>query len=103
MSILEDAFKGGKTATGIVIGLGAAVLAPVIVPVVAGIVKPLAKAAIKGGIVIYDKGKEVYAETVEVTEDLVAEARAELVAGAEAVEEQEEEEARAPRPRKTKE
>jgi hypothetical protein len=59
-------------------GIAAIVLLPVLVPVVAGVGKPLAKAAIKGGIVLYEKGKGVIAEVGETLEDLVAEAKAEL-------------------------
>ncbi len=59
-------------------GIAAIVLLPVIVPVAAGVVKPMAKAAIKGGIVIYEKGKGVIAEVGETLEDLVSEAKAEL-------------------------
>ena len=59
-------------------GIAAIVLLPVIVPVVTGVGKPIAKAAIKGGILIYEKGKGVIAEVGETFEDIVAEARAEL-------------------------
>ncbi|MBH8564507.1 DUF5132 domain-containing protein [Nostoc sp. CENA67] len=59
-------------------GIAAIVLLPVIVPVVTGVGKPIAKAAIKGGILIYEKGKEVIAEVGETFEDIVAEAKAEL-------------------------
>ncbi len=60
-------------------GIAAIVLLPVLVPVVAGkIGKPIAKATIKGGIVLYEKGKGVLAEVGENLEDLIAEAKAEL-------------------------
>ena len=60
-------------------GIAAIVLLPVLVPVAAGKVgKPLAKATIKGGIVLYEKGKGVIAEVGETFEDIVAEAKAEL-------------------------
>jgi hypothetical protein len=77
MSLLGNGLKG-NIFTGLAIGIGAAILAPAIIPVVAGIAKPLVKAAIKGGVVLYDKGKETFAETKEIIEDLVAEAKAEL-------------------------
>lgn len=67
-------------------GIAAIVLLPVLVPVAAGKVgKPLAKATIKSGIVLYEKGKGVIAEVGETFEDIVAEAKAEL-AEAEAAE-----------------
>jgi hypothetical protein len=60
-------------------GIAAIILLPVLVPVVAGkIGKPLAKATIKGGIVLYEKGKGVLAEVGESIEDIIAEAKAEL-------------------------
>ena len=61
-----------------VTGVAAIVLLPVLIPVVAGVGKPVAKAAIKGGILFYEKGKGVIAEAGESLEDLIAEARAEL-------------------------
>ncbi|MBD2451353.1 DUF5132 domain-containing protein [Nostoc sp. FACHB-152] len=59
-------------------GITAIVLLPVLVPVAAGIGKPIAKAMVKGGIVLYEKGKGVIAEVGESFEDIVAEAKAEL-------------------------
>jgi hypothetical protein len=77
MGILGNGLKG-NIFTGLAIGIGAAVLAPAILPVLAGAAKPLVKAAIKGGIMLYEKGKENFAEVGEVVEDLVAEVKAEL-------------------------
>ncbi|MDJ0569999.1 MAG: DUF5132 domain-containing protein [Pleurocapsa sp. MO_192.B19] len=60
-------------------GIAAIVLLPILVPVAAGkLGKPLAKATIKGGIVLYEKGKGVIAEVGETLEDIVAEAKAEM-------------------------
>jgi hypothetical protein len=70
--------NGMKLGTGIAIGIGALILAPTVIPAVAAIVKPLAKATIKGGLILIEKGKEIAAETKEVLEDLAAEAKAEL-------------------------
>jgi hypothetical protein len=89
---LEDIFKGfGLEAlgiegfealeagpTGIAAGIGALILTPIVVPVLTQVGKPLTKAAIKQGILAYEKGKEFFAEATEVFEDLVAEAKAEL-------------------------
>ena len=63
---------------GIAAGVGAVVLAPVLIPVVAKASKPVAKALIKGGIIAYKKSRSAIAETGEVLEDLVAEAKVEL-------------------------
>jgi hypothetical protein len=80
MALLDDLFKGNNVVTGLAIGIGAAVLGPMLLPVLAGAAKPLVKAAIKGGIVLYEKGKETAAEMGEVLEDIVAEAKAEVAA-----------------------
>ena len=77
MAILGNGLKG-NIVTGLAIGIGVAVLAPVIIPAASRVVKPLAKAAIKGGVSFYEKGREVMAEAMEVIEDLVAEAKSEL-------------------------
>jgi Protein of unknown function (DUF5132) len=84
MGLLDDALKG-NIATGLAIGIGAAILAPVVIPLFANISKPLAKAAIKGGIQLYERGKETFAEVAEITEDIVAEAKAELAQSTAAV------------------
>jgi hypothetical protein len=75
MALLNNGMKLGA---GLAIGVGALVLAPTVIPAVAAILKPLAKAAIKSGFIIYEKGREVLAETKEVLEDLAAEVRVEL-------------------------
>lgn len=75
MALLDNGLKLG---TGVAIGLGALILVPAVLPVVGSVVKPLAKAAIKGGIILFEKSRELLAETQEVLEDLAAEARAEL-------------------------
>ncbi|GAB4304218.1 MAG: hypothetical protein Fur0025_45850 [Oscillatoriaceae cyanobacterium] len=63
---------------GVAVGIGALVLAPLLIPAVAKIGKPVAKAAIKTGILFYEKTKGAIAEAGEVFEDMVAEAQAEL-------------------------
>jgi hypothetical protein len=81
---IEDIFKGFDLkgfdggATGLAVGIGTALLAPIVIPVLTEIGKPLTKAAIKEGILLYEKSKEAMAEMTEVFEDLVAEAKAEL-------------------------
>ena len=72
--------------TGLAMGIGVAVLAPTVLPILVGAAKPLVKAAIKGGIVLYDRGKESFAEVSEVVEDMVAEAKAELAEAADLTE-----------------
>ncbi|MEB3149974.1 MAG: DUF5132 domain-containing protein [Sphaerospermopsis sp.] len=65
-------------APGIIVGIGAVLLAPVVIPVVAGVGKPIVKSIVKGGLVAYQKSKGVFAELGETWEDIVAEARAEI-------------------------
>ncbi|MEW6218755.1 MAG: DUF5132 domain-containing protein [Thermodesulfobacteriota bacterium] len=77
MGMVGDLLKG-KTLVGLAVGLGAAVLAPRLLPVLAQAAKPVAKAAIKSGLVLFEKGKELAAETGEIVEDLWAEAKAEV-------------------------
>ena len=86
MGLLDNALKG-TVLTGLAIGIGAAVLAPAVLPVLAGVAKPLAKAAMKSGLILYNKSKEIVAEVGEVTEDLWAEAKAEADAKMEEEEE----------------
>jgi hypothetical protein len=77
MGLLDDALKG-SVLTGLAVGIGAVVLAPAVLPALAGAGKPLMKAAVKSGIILFEKGKETVAELSEVVEDIVAEARAEM-------------------------
>ncbi|MDJ0591325.1 MAG: DUF5132 domain-containing protein [Pleurocapsa sp. MO_226.B13] len=60
----------------IAIGVGVAIVAPTVLP----LAKPIAKAAIKGGVSLYEKTKGAIAETGEVIGDIVAEAKAEVAA-----------------------
>lgn len=66
------------TLKGLAIGLGVAAAAPVVIASLFGASRPLARAAIKSGIILFEKGREAAAEFSEVVEDLVAEARAEV-------------------------
>jgi hypothetical protein len=62
----------------LLIGVGAAVLAPALIPAVTTAVRPLLKGAMKVGVTLYEKGNEAVAEAGEVMEDLIAEAKSEL-------------------------
>jgi hypothetical protein len=77
MGLLDDGLKG-SVLTGLAVGIGAVVLAPAVLPALAGVAKPLMKAAVKSGIILFEKGKETAAELSEVVEDIVAEAKAEM-------------------------
>ncbi|HVO95092.1 MAG TPA: DUF5132 domain-containing protein [Terriglobales bacterium] len=81
MAILEDGILGANgMTTGLLVGIGAAILVPALFPVVATAAKPLVKGAIKLGVTLYEKGNEAVAEVSEVIEDLVAEAKSEMAA-----------------------
>lgn len=77
---LDDFVKSG-TPLGIAIGIGATVLASAVIPVLPAIARaarPTARAAIKSGIILAERGREFIAEASEEIEDILAEARAEL-------------------------
>ncbi len=78
MAFIDDIFRRGNIVTALAFGIGAAILAPVIVPLFSGLVRPLIKATIKGGLKLYQTGRETIAEVGEGVEDLFAEAKAEL-------------------------
>jgi hypothetical protein len=63
--------------SGLLIGVGAALAAPVILPVAGAVVRPVAKGLIWGVLLAGDKVKELFAETREQMNDLVAEVRSE--------------------------
>lgn len=77
---LFDNILEGNVATGLAIGIGLAILGPIVVPRIANVAAPIAKAAIKSGVQLYERGKETIAGIYEITEDIVAEAKAELIA-----------------------
>lgn len=77
MSVINNLFKG-DTGKGIAIGIGIAVLAPVAIAVLSGAARPATRAALKSGILLYEKGREKVAEFGEIVEDLTAEAHAEM-------------------------
>ena len=77
MAILDELLES-KVVTGLAVVIGAATLAPVIVPIVTGVLRPVTKSVIKGGILLYEKGRETSAELAEELEDLVAEVKAEM-------------------------
>lgn len=82
MALLDELLKR-NVITGLAIGVGVAVLGPILLPPLARAAKPAAKAAIKSGLLMVEKGRETLAELGEMTEDLVAEAKAELAQEAE--------------------
>jgi Protein of unknown function (DUF5132) len=70
--------NGSQMIGGLAIGAAAVLLAPILLPVVSGVLKSLTKAGIKGGLILYEKGRVALEEAKESVEDLTAEAKAEL-------------------------
>ncbi len=80
MAILDGVVKGWGG--GLLIGVGAALVAPVLLPAAGAVVRPVAKGLIWGALLAGDKVKELFAETREQMNDLVAEVRSEYTDGA---------------------
>lgn len=68
---------------GVALGVGVLVLAPFFGSALAKVGRPLAKATVKGGLIVYDKGKEVLLEAGEAFGQMLEESRAELEKSAE--------------------
>ena len=68
------------TAKGVAIGVGVALLGLAALPTLFSMGRPFVRQALKSGLLLVEKSREVIAEAGEAFEDLVAEVRAELVA-----------------------
>lgn len=80
MAMLEKAMEGlleGGTLTGVAVGAGVLLLAPGLLPAMGRALRPVAVGVIKTSMTVY---KQTASGLREATEDLVAEARAELEA-----------------------
>jgi hypothetical protein len=73
MASFEDLLKNDLTKS-VAIGLGVVAAGVLLAPAL----KPVARATVKSGILLFEKGREWLAEAEESFEDLVAEVRAEL-------------------------
>ena len=62
---------------GVTSGLVAALIAPILIPALKRRSRPIAKGLIKGGMALYEKGREVTAHAGEMVEDVMAEIQAE--------------------------
>jgi hypothetical protein len=76
---LDDLLKN-ETTKGVAVGVGIALVGIAAIPVIASIGRPFARAALKSGLLLVEKGREALAEAGEEMEDLLAEVKAELVA-----------------------
>ena len=73
MAIVEDLFKA--SGTGLLVGVAIALTAPVLLPVVGAVARPVAREAIKGMILLRERGKEIAAEARDTYSRLLAGAR----------------------------
>jgi hypothetical protein len=71
-----DLFKN-NVAAGVGLAFAAAVLAPILMPAMGRIGRPLAKSLVRGGMLMYERGREAMAVAGESVEDIMAEVRAE--------------------------
>lgn len=63
MSLLGNGLKGG-IGTGIGVGIGVALAAPIVIPIMGAVIKPVAKAGLVGGILLYEKSREILGNVV---------------------------------------
>ncbi len=69
-----------NVAAGVGIAFAATVLAPILIPAMGRIGRPLTKSLVRGGMLMYEKGREAIAVAGESVEDIMAEIRAESAA-----------------------
>lgn len=75
---MANPFNSSDKLKGFATGVGVSLITPLVLTALATVARPAARAAIKAGLVLYERGREKVAEAGEVIEDLVAEAQAEL-------------------------
>ncbi len=68
----------GMNAATIALGAAAVMFGPALLAAAGGVAKPVLKAGIKGGLLLFDKSKQMVLEAKESLEDLAAEAKAEI-------------------------
>lgn len=74
----KDLTKGQSSKINIAMTVVA--LTPVVLPLLVRAAKPVARAVLKAGVIVYERGREALAEGREMVHDVVAEVRAELAA-----------------------
>jgi len=74
---LWDFRPKGDIWTGVAIGVGV-IAAPVVIPLIWSGIRPLFKAVVKGGFMVYERGREIVEEAIEGTTDFVEEAKSEV-------------------------
>ncbi len=71
-------FNNSKILLGFGLGIAAAGVARQVAPAFRGLGRPIAKATVKSGLILMDRGRVRLAEIRETVGDLAAEARAEM-------------------------
>ena len=71
MALWENIVEGlgGSLVSNLLLGAAVVVLAPIVVPAVLVGMRPVARTLIKGGVLVYDKTREMVAEAGERGED----------------------------------
>jgi hypothetical protein len=73
---------GVNVTTGtLALGAVGEMLAPKIIPIAANLLRSATKSGIKGGMIAYDKGRELVSGTADSFQDMASEARSELNKG----------------------
>ena len=69
------------SAGALALGAVGVMLAPKLIPMVANLLRTATKTGIKGGMIAYDKGKELVSGAADSFQDMASEARSELNKG----------------------
>jgi hypothetical protein len=72
------------SAGALALGVIGVMLAPKIVPMAADLLRSATKTGMKGGMIAYDKGRELVSGTVDTFQDIASEARSEVSKGSKA-------------------
>ena len=86
--IFENGIKG-NLASGLALGVGATIFAPVLLGALSSVTRPLIKGVLKGGLILFNKGKEggvalfkkgtdMGSDIVKEMKDLASEAQSEI-------------------------
>ena len=70
---------GVNVSTGtLALGVIGVMVAPKVIPILANLLRSVTKTGIKGGMIAYDKGRELVSGTADSFQDIASEARSEL-------------------------
>jgi hypothetical protein len=69
------------SAGGLALGAIGLMVAPKVIPVIAGMLRSATKSGMKGGMIAFDKGRELASGTKDVFQEIASEARSEISKG----------------------